>query len=191
MQRLKHWLLYWRQALLALAIILVYWIPHLFYQHYAFGEWQLWTYADEGFTNWKSPQILKLWFSPMHGLFTYAPLMFIVVIGMIWSQLCKACNAWLYLTVFLLVSYLCASWWNVSFGSSYGSRSFVEYYALLVFPLAWLMRQVGSLNWRGWTVFMGILVVIAIVINLQVIYHYDERYFGGVWDFTLYWKYWE
>ena len=187
-QRIKFWLTHWKHAGLALLACAIFWIPHLLYNHYVTGEWQLWTYHDEGFIYAGNPKFAEVLFSPFSGAFPYVPALGLYLIALILMVFRKGSNGWQVLLVFLVATYLFASWHAWHFGSSFGQRSYVEYLVLLAMPLAWLLKQAFARN-----SLYGLLLLFSLLCcslwTLRLEYSFDERYFGDIWDYTLFWNY--
>ena len=93
-------------------------------------------------------------------------------------------NARLISITILLLIYLSASWWSWHFGCGFAARNFVEYCALLAFPLAYLIQQPKQKTMRFLFYF---LLVIFSAYNLKMIYSYGGCWFGNsTWDWAQY-----
>ncbi|MBK8642258.1 MAG: hypothetical protein IPN15_08610 [Saprospiraceae bacterium] len=153
--------------------------PQLIYWEYAFSELLSYSYQNEGF-NWFHPKIINIWFSPNNGLFLYTPIYLILMgcqIGIIKSNGWKMAYTFI---LFIIISYVFSAWWDWSFGCSFGSRNFVEYLAIFCFPLAEYMYSSGRTVKFYWLIIFTLLAVL----NLKMIYTYDECFFGlSDWDF--------
>jgi hypothetical protein len=110
--------------------------PQLLYWHYITGKWLTYSYADAGFTNILRPQIISILFSTDRGVFFWAPVLLISLIGL--ALLRRHLKEWstplyVFLPIFL---WLMASWVSWQFGESYGHRAFIDIFPLLALPLA-------------------------------------------------------
>lgn len=78
---------------------------------------------------------------------------------------------------------LYSAWWSWHLGSGYGHRGFIDLYALLAVPLAWLIQAVMS---RGliWRMTAAITVIALVQLNMGLIERYD--WFWSWEDWT--WK---
>lgn len=161
-------------------------IPQLVYWKFITGEFLVYAYEGEGFSNLLSPPLHKVWFSTLNGLFPYSLIALFMVAGIIRMVWEKVINAWFYLFLFLLSSYIFASWWMWYFGCSFGARSFVEFYALFAFPLTFLIRDILKMKSNLLRIFLVSLMVILSVLNLFLTYHFDECWYGGEWDWNNY-----
>jgi hypothetical protein len=163
---------------IVVGILLV--LPQLIYQKQTYGSILFYSYGDEGFTNLKTPKLLETWFSPNNGLFIYAPILILSLIGMILMIRNKDKLGYYLLLTFFLISYIFASWWNWWFGCSLGARSFIEYYTLLSIPLAITLKAAWDrLLTKS---FIIIFVSICIVMYFNIEYYYDGCFYGGTWD---------
>jgi hypothetical protein len=164
-------------------IIFVVLMPQFLYWKYLSGNFLFYTYTNEGFTNFLSPKILQLWFSPNNGLLLYNPIILLTLVGLIflWEYRLKlSLNISLY---FILISYIFSSWWSWSYGCSYGSRPFVEYYTILSLPLCYFSNYILNSNFKKYFLF---IVVLFIGWNLKLIFSYDGCWYAGDWDWRLF-----
>ena len=161
-------------------------IPQLLYWKSISGNILNDAYKNETFSNWNSPKILEVWFSTNNGLFTYTPIVILFLIGIYELQKRHKALAIAILLTFLALSYIFASWWNWWFGCSFGARSFVEYYALLIIPFAYLLKS-ASEN-KGLLIFLALFISFSCYLNLSIEYYYDGCFYGGTWDFKNFFK---
>lgn len=85
-------------------------------------------YGGLGF-NFSSPRLIPVLFGVQKGLFFWSPILVLAVAG--WVHLVRrahpvAAFALPLTIVFLVHTYLIASWWDWQFGGSYGHRGFVD-----------------------------------------------------------------
>lgn len=169
-------------VVLGLTIVI---IPQLIYWKYSEGSFLKYSYGKEGF-NWSNPKILHTWFSPNNGLFLYTPFFFLIL-GCLFSMLKDKMKNGVYLiTFFFVLSYVLSTWWDWSFGCSFGSRSYVEYLALFSLPFAYVATSITLKNKIKFISFW-FLILILIGFNLKLIYSYDGCYYGqSNWDWHEY-----
>jgi hypothetical protein len=133
-----------------------------------------------------NPYFAEVWFAPLNGLFLYTPLAVFIVGGLVYMVIKRIPNGILLLSLFILVSYLFASWQTWYFGCSFGQRSFVEYYAVFAVPLGILIRdafyRTGLLVWPLLIVFL----LLVIQVNQRMARSFERCFFGSVWDFGQY-----
>lgn len=162
------------------------------------GEFFVYSYQNEGF-NFSSPHFGDILFSFRKGLFIYAPVLFLGLIGL-WFFISKrerfVFGSWLAPMIILI--YVLSSWHDWGYGHSYGQRPFIEFYPLFFIPMALFLNE-GK--WKQIT--LAGLFVLCIVLNLVQTWQYckfilhwrdmdfekykkvflrtDERYFGMLW----------
>jgi len=171
-----------KRILIFFLILLIVFLPQLIYWKYSRGSFFVYSYGNEGFTNWKNPRLPEVWFSTLNGLFLYTPMVVIFLAGIALMILKKMPNGILMLFLFLAVSYICASWYNWYFGCSFGQRSFVEYFAVFSIPFGYFIRD--SLRIRNLLLkSMAILLIILFsYYNVRMILKFDKCFFGSTWD---------
>jgi hypothetical protein len=161
-------------------------VPQLLYFKNTFGSYLTYSYSNETFSNLKHPFILETWFSTNNGLFIYAPILLLALIGIVLMAIRKDRFAYYLLITFLLISYLFASWWNWSFGCSLGARSFVEFYTLLSIPLAFAIQEAWKKNVTKYLILT--FSSICCIMYFSIEYYYDGCFYGGTWDFESFIK---
>jgi len=168
-----------------LALSFLVFLPQLIYWKYVSGSFLHYSYGAEGFFYWRNPVILPLFFSPFNGLFLYNPMVLFFVAGSMLMIFQRKPNGLLLLCTFALVAYISGSWHMWFFGGSYGSRPFVEYYALLSLGFGAILTEIARLK----NLFIRYLVVLLLIgfsyYNLLLIHH-SCWYTGSVWDWDMY-----
>ncbi len=113
---------------------------YLWYQQT--GKWSAQIYEDEGF-NFLSPKIWEVLFGFRKGLFIYTPLALLGFIGILSRRKFKF-ELISYLLFFGVLIYFISSWWNWYYGSSFGQRALIDFYALVALGLAFLLQSIKS-----------------------------------------------
>lgn len=153
-----------------------------------YGVWRFSGYTEAGFDNFLSPEIINVLFSFQKGLFVYTPAMILCVIGLF--KLYKK-QQYLFLgwsLFFFVFTYITSSWWNWYYGGSLGMRPYVDVYAIMVIPFAFLVHFSLPI--------IQVLLVAAIIIlfkhnsiqnhqKLYAIYHLSEMNYKRYWDVFL------
>jgi len=121
---------------------IIVFIPQLLYWKEMTGHWMYYSYEEEGFKFWKNPKILEVWFDTQNGLFLYSPMVALMIIGIFIGIRKKKYHAPVLLMLFLIATYLFASWWTWYFGGAFGHRCYVEYYAFFALPMAGLFESI-------------------------------------------------
>lgn len=144
--------LYRHRGVFVLATIAasVPWALQMAYWHHITGNAFTFTYGakGEGF-EWDKMVPGMVLFSVRNGWLIYTPMLLPVLINLMvnaWRGTQPARSILLILTISCL---LYSAWWCWWLGSSYGGRGFVDLYALLAIPLAWLLRSVLERPWSA------------------------------------------
>lgn len=151
-----------------------WYIPQFLYWKYATGSYVVYSYGEEGFIYWKDPKLWEVLFSIKNGWLLFSPLMGIALIGLVAGAIKNIQNSRLILLSWLVAWYVFSSWASWWFGGAFGHRAFVEFYALLAFPLALVVQWILSL--KKWWLKASLFIpwVLLIYYNLGL----DEHYFG-------------
>lgn len=172
--------------IISLLLSLFLLIPQLLYWYSKTGNLIIYSYENESFTFWKNPKLLEVWFSTNNGLFTYTPLIIISLSGIILMIKQKEWLGSFTGILFLIISYIFASWWNWWFGCSFGARSFVEYYALFCIPLAYLVES--AFKHKQYRYILILAIILCCYLNMDMEYYYDGCFYGDTWDIATYFK---
>ena len=186
--RLKQLLLP-RYFLAFLIIAFIVFLPQLIYWKYLSGNWFHFSYRDEGFINWQHPRVAEVLFSPLNGLIAYTPMVIFMVSGIVIMFLQKKPNRLLIASLLVMVTMACASWKMWYFGCSYGQRPFIEYYAILSVPLAWLTVWIFNNRFQPIKTILLFLLFLLVYANIRyivVLYRFDRCYYGSTWDWDHY-----
>jgi hypothetical protein len=140
--RLKLWIAHFKHLVLAMIGGLVCVIPQLCYLKNMSGKWFYYTYVGETF-NFKSPRILGGLINGSNGWFLYSPLMFLVVVFLVFGAN-KHTWKWLILAILSVYVYVVYSWWCWNYINGLGSRPMVDMYPILSLPLAYGIQKIGS-----------------------------------------------
>lgn len=145
-QRLKWWFGQPKVLAVGLCAAVLSWLPQMWYWYQVTGRPFIYSYTNEAFIYWKRPKIGAVLFDTQNGLFLYSPLALLMVIPLfIFTRDTRACSRIL-IPIFGVATYLFASWWAWWFGGAFGHRCYVEFYALLAWPLAVLIES--ALKWK-------------------------------------------
>ena len=148
----------------------------------------LYSYQGEGF-DFHDPAFLKVLFSYKKGLFVYTPILFFSFVGLIilfhqkkYFQLIS------WVSFFIILTYMISSWGYWSYGSGFGHRVYIDYYAVFFILLA---IATNSLN-RIWKYSFILLCISTITLNIiqtkqynQFILHWDEMNKSSYWKVFL------
>lgn len=166
-------------AVAAVAAILLF-VPQMLYWREMTGHWLRYSYTDEYFIYWKEPKIAAVLFDVQNGLFLYSPMVLLMVLGIFWGLKEKKHHAPGLLLIFCAATYLFASWWAWWFGGAFGHRCYVEFYALLAFPLAGVFEKIFLL--KNALLRWAILAVVVFLMFYSVRLSFLYTYLTGPWD---------
>lgn len=106
----------------------------LFWKIHGSG-WIRWSYRNEGFF-FDNPHFLEFLFGYRNGWLLYTPIMVLALLAVFILPKKMKPMKWAIFFIVPSAVYILSSWWCWWFGGSYGSRPMIEFYALLIFPLA-------------------------------------------------------
>jgi hypothetical protein len=156
------------------------WIPQLLYWKEMTGQWIYYSYTSEQFIYWNQPKIAAVLFDVQNGLFLYSPMVLLMLSGLIPAWKLGRAHAPVISLLFALATYLFASWWAWWFGGAFGHRSYVEYYAILAFPLAYLLNLAFNCKRKIWGLLIRIVLALLIAFSVRLSYLYTTL--PGPWD---------
>ena len=111
-----------------------------------FGEFGLYTYQDEGFSNVLHPEFFNVLFSYQKGFFIYAPVMFCLFIALFFFI--KHAKKYFLIGWSLCVViwlYAISSWWCWDYGGGLGMRAMIELLPLFIFPFLYMFKYGGKI----------------------------------------------
>jgi hypothetical protein len=169
-------------------------VPQMAYWHYLSGKWILNLYEEihaATFAYWDKPEIYNIFFHPCNGFLIYAPIMWFAMVGMAWIALKNQLNGRLIGVAFLTTSYLCASWCNWWFGHAFGYRSFIDYFPLMAFGLAFYINELlkSKMQWFKYINFAIFIALIIINLRFSIIPFYWQVEANGS-NIEDFWKAW-
>jgi hypothetical protein len=160
-------------------------LPQLFFWKVNTGHWLFYTYGQEGFF-FDRPRFFLGLFSYRKGWLVYTPLMIFALAGI--PLLLKNAREFFWPVVVMLPLhlYIIFSWWDFSYGGSFGARPMIEFYALLSLPLGallWYFKK-NILIFRTLQLAMLLLVMLNLFQTLQYKYgiiHFAEMSGKAYW----------
>jgi hypothetical protein len=170
--RLK--VLFTRQWKALLFGVLLFGIPVLI-QIYSFylqlGEIRLNSYSGEGFSNWNDPYMWEILFGFRKGMFVYSPFLLLLFPGLA-LMFFKNKRLFAGVLIFGLLSvYVLSSWWCWWYGGSLGFRAMIDFYGVLVIPVAFLIHYSPGI----WRVFILLFIVLTAYVYQTYEFQYRKR----------------
>jgi hypothetical protein len=137
-ERILLFLHSWKLILLMVLAAFVVVLPQLLFWKFNTGSWIFYSYGKEGFF-FDNPQIWRGLFSYRKGWLVYTPVMLFALAGLfLLSKQFKAFRLaiWVFVPLNLWVIF---SWWDWTYGGSFGARPLIDTYSLMAIGLAaWL-----------------------------------------------------
>lgn len=166
--------------IMALMVGLIPIVVQLYSWRLQTGNWLVWSYGEEGFY-WSNPQVMEVLFGFRKGWFVYTPIAALSFFAL--PRLYKTNKTQFFSVVlfFATLIYIVSSWWYWYYGSSFGQRSFVDFYVLIAFLLATLLNS--FYDKRLLSVLIKFLIVGLIGLNLFQSFQYKENIISS-WDMT-------
>lgn len=165
---------------LIIGAIFLFFIP-LFFQMLYWkvygGSWMRWSYGDESFY-FLTPHIKEFLIGYRKGWFVYTPLMIFSVFGMVFLGKKIPAMKWSIPIIVVLAIYILSSWWCWWFGGSFGSRSMVEYYAFLIFPLAAFIDKI----WNVKVINYSFIFIFLFTIFFNILGTHKKNWWEIHWD---------
>ena len=145
----------------------------------------IYSYQKEGF-DFTKPELFNILFSYTKGLFVYTPVLLLSLLGLITLGFKKQYYLLIsWLVFFAGLTYILSSWWIWSYGASYGSRVYIEYYPVFFILFAILFDSVKPL------VKVGIVALSLLAIPVNIIQTYQYKEYILHWDQMNEDRYWK
>jgi hypothetical protein len=165
-------------------IFFLVFLPQMLYWKFAFDNYLVWSYEGEGFSNWKDPWVMTVWFSTQSGAFLYTPVLFIALFFAVIMLKNKTGNGLVVIGSFLVVTYLCAAWHNPYFGlCNFGKRPFVDYLPVFLLPAALLIDRLKKFT-PPVKYAVAALLIFFVYYNIALFAGFDTCFPGGQWDWN-------
>lgn len=117
------------------------------------------------------PQLIPMLFGFNSGIFIYTPLFFIVSVSFFLLYTLNKFKA-ISLAIFSgLALYIFSSYWGWTYFDGIGTRTIVDFYALVAIALAYVFSSLNSLS-KKWAT--GLAVSACVLFNLVICYQYKE-----------------
>ena len=168
-------------VLLAVPFFVMMWIPQLLYWKAMSGHWVKYSYENERFIYWNKPKIAAVLFDTQNGLLLYAPVLLFLFWALFARRKDPRTSFWASCSVFVIITYIFASWWAWWFGGAFGHRCYVDYYPFLALPLAVTMEHIAGLKSRFLKIsaYAVIAMLCYYTVALSRLYMTGEH---GIWD---------
>lgn len=157
------------------------------YWYITFNSFTPGGYANEGFSNWLSPNFILILFSPNNGWLPYSLPFGLVLFTSLFFMKRMSNKKIVTLTFMTLLSmiYVSASWWTYDFGCGMGARTLIDFSSVwMLFTGVFFNAIQGNHNLKYG---LSFLLALLCLLNVNMTYNYDNCYFGlGDWDWGFY-----
>lgn len=166
------------------AVMLLFAFPQMVYWKFAHGDWLIYSYGGEGFTEWQTPHFTELLFAPGNGWIPNAPAVLLLPFGLWSAYRVQKWTPWLIGGILAAIIYVCASWHQWHFGCSYGARPLVQYMPFVAITLHLFLSFKDPLTRRWHYALLPIFLILAFA-TYRLALQYDICY---AWEHTS-WRY--
>ena len=155
---------------LFLSAVLIGSIQLIYWKIYS-GKFIYWSYGNDDGLNFRDTHIWECLFSYKKGWFVYTPFMILSVMGFVplyrkHKQLFWSCFVFLFIALYIVFS-----WKNWAYGGSFTMRAVIQYYAILIFPMAALFDTVAK-SWKAW---LPLLLFFAFSVWMNLVMTYQSN----------------
>lgn len=166
-----------KDIIVAIVCAAIVFTPQLLYWKEMTGHWVHYSYAGETFMYWGAPKVAAVLFDTQNGLFVYAPILLLSFAGVFIKD--ERSNTVSVLPVWLIATYVFASWWAWWFGAAYGHRCYIELLPLLALPMATAIEKT-QVNGKILKQVTYSFIAIAVIYNIGLTHVFDKT--GAMWD---------
>ena len=134
---------HFRMLLIIAIFAIIVLIPQLLFWKINTGNWLFWSYSEEGFF-FSKPEIIRGLFSYRKGWLLYTPLMIFGLAG-IFMLRNRLRDFYIPILIFTMINiYVIFSWWDWSYGGSFGARAMIDTYAFYSISMAAFIGQIRN-----------------------------------------------
>jgi hypothetical protein len=169
--------------LIGAVIVVLIWLPQVYYWYYISGNYFIWSYLNESFIYLKDPKIWKVLVGAWNGWILYSPIVLLPLGRLFYGAIKNKHGELAVLLTLLAATYLFASWWAWWFGGAFGHRCYVDFLPLLVLPMTQLLIQ-PTTKW------IYLLLLLLMYYNVGLTYQYIDSapWDGPNWGYEQVWK---
>ncbi|MGD8373921.1 MAG: hypothetical protein PVI21_03630 [Candidatus Woesebacteria bacterium] len=156
-------------------------LPQLIYWKIVSGNWLVFSYQGESF-NFANPQIINILFSTDRGVFFWAPILTISLIGLVLAK--KYLKEWaIGIYVFLPIwLWVVSSWHSWQFGMSYGHRAFIDVFPIFGLLIALTYSKLNSKILKNCFIIFCTLCILASLFLTHLYWISAVPAAGTTWD---------
>lgn len=151
-----------KTLIISFLLFLILILFHYSVKYQEAGELLINSYKNEGFDFLFSPKFLDVLFSYRKGLFTYSPVLLLLIPGIYYLY---KFNKFLFIgwvIVFAVYMYIISSWWCWWYGGGHGMRPFVDFMGFLSLPILILIDRISLVK-----------KTLVLIFSISMIYYYQ------------------
>ncbi len=177
----------WKQIFVGFVGLGVFPLVQMIYWKFITGEFIFNTYQVTPGFDWVEPHFQKVFFSYKKGWLLYTPMIAFCILGLYYlykNNKKIAASIILFFAINVYVISAWGTWWQ---GGSFGSRYFVESYAILAIPLGYFVKEMMGRKILKW-IFLAVASFF-VFLNLFQTWQFNNFIFDG-YSMTqeYYWK---
>lgn len=169
----------------AVLFLFPFFLQIIYWKVYA-NQWLFFSYTNERFY-FADPQVINFLFSFRKGWLLYTPMMIFAIAGIILLRKVVK-ELFVFSIIYLILNiYVLSSWWDWSFGGSFGCRALIQHYTFFSFGLAAFIKVVFNLFnkaiinyfFRG-LLFVVFYLIIQLNFDQSLLYRYNLIHCSGM-----------
>jgi hypothetical protein len=170
-ERLRFWVMQWKNVLLAIASFFVVASLQLGYWKYTTGQWLYYSYQGERF-NFMRPHVWEGLFSYQKGWLLYTPMVLVAFLALLYYWFKDRRTATTLIIFFVVMIYVVFCWEGWWYGGGFSARALIETLPLLSVPLAFIVSLVYQGRALLKQVSFSAVIAFLIVLNMFQSYQY-------------------
>jgi hypothetical protein len=172
----------------SILVALVPWLLQISYWHHITGSWFTFTYGHKGetfdFARMVPGMVIT---SVRNGWWVISPVMFPISMVLLWHAWRGTSPARAITPIMVGIWLLYSAWWCWWLGGSFGMRAFVDLYALLAIPAAWMFRSILARPAFTRVVTAAVLIVL-VRLNAGLSARYDWGWSSEEWTWQRFFE---
>jgi len=166
----------YKKIIIIILFSFIVWLPQLIYWKTISGSWLFWSYIDNESFYFNNPYYFQFLLGFRKGWLIYTPVMIFSIIGLYFVRKNYGDYFFSILVFLVIIVYILSSWWCWWFGGSFGMRSLVECYALLIIPLAAFLQAMSKFK-----LYLKIPTIVLIVLLASLsFFNFIKFHYGSI-----------
>jgi hypothetical protein len=152
-----------------------FFLQMLYWKTYS-GQWLFFSYGDQERFFFNDPQIVNFLFGFRKGWLVYTPIMFFALFGIPFIRKYDKGLFYFIIAYLAITVYVLSSWWDWTFGGSFGCRALIQHYAFLAFPFAALAAWIFDLFGRKMILRSAVRALTCVVFYLLISLNFKQSW---------------